>query len=595
MAAELHPRDTSPFDGVIKKNIKIDPPAKHPISNMVPLRDASASDATSCISSSGDPVGSTKGSEGEAETRGADLGAINPTSTSYYGYYYPGYNGSFVEMDDQGYLVGGDGWELQYPVMQADNGSLFYLMPGYQAGYNPYGPYLPMSPVGDTQLVSQQPYPLSPVFPTPVGSPGYFPNPSYGSELIPSSYLWNPSLVGDGANRNNYHVVSESPGSKASLSASNNSRIPPSKSFPQSDYSSLLDIKGSSLALDFSLTHGAPNQLKPVKKVLLQGTSFQQDPVFANGYFPMGNFPSYHSIKSGLFYPNGPDNFKGNGQAWGGNEKPRTWSKTMGAGDFQLLSEQNQGPRTAKTNEISTDGKGNSNSINTVIRRDQYNLADFSTKYDDALFFVIKSYSEDDIHKSIKHNVWASTSNGNKRLDGAYKDAQERIAEKGIHCPVFLFFSVNASGQFCGVAEMIGRVDFSKNMDFWQQDKWNGFFPVKWHIIKDVPNPQLRHILLENNDDKPVTNSRDTQEVRFPQGTEMLNIFKNYVSKTSILDDFDFYESRQKVLQDKKFPPMTRHFGHLKKVDDITAHIQSVDLSASKDFDGPQVLDKGKE
>lgn len=72
---------------------------------------------------------------------------------------------------------------------------------------------------------------------------------------------------------------------------------------------------------------------------------------------------------------------------------------------------------------------------------------------------------------------------------------------------------MNASGQFCGVAEMVGRVDFNKNMDFWQQDKWTGSFPVKWHIIKDVPNPQLRHIILENNDNKPVTNSRDTQEV----------------------------------------------------------------------------------
>lgn len=72
---------------------------------------------------------------------------------------------------------------------------------------------------------------------------------------------------------------------------------------------------------------------------------------------------------------------------------------------------------------------------------------------------------------------------------------------------------VNASGQFCGVAEMTGRVDFNKNMDFWQQDKWNGYIPVKWHIIKDVPNPHFRHIILENNDNKPVTNSRDTQEV----------------------------------------------------------------------------------
>jgi YTH domain-containing family protein len=56
-------------------------------------------------------------------------------------------------------------------------------------------------------------------------------------------------------------------------------------------------------------------------------------------------------------------------------------------------------------------------------------------------------------------------------------------------------------------------VDFSNSMDFWQQDKWTGFFPVKWHIIKDLPNPQFRHIILENNENKPVTNSRDTQEV----------------------------------------------------------------------------------
>lgn len=72
---------------------------------------------------------------------------------------------------------------------------------------------------------------------------------------------------------------------------------------------------------------------------------------------------------------------------------------------------------------------------------------------------------------------------------------------------------VNASGQFCGVAEMTGPVDFYQDMDFWQQDKWSGSFPVKWHFIKDVPNPNFRHIILENNENKPVTNSRDTQEV----------------------------------------------------------------------------------
>lgn len=74
---------------------------------------------------------------------------------------------------------------------------------------------------------------------------------------------------------------------------------------------------------------------------------------------------------------------------------------------------------------------------------------------------------------------------------------------------------VNASGQFCGVAEMAGPVDFDNDADYWQQDRWSGQFPVKWHIIKDVPNSRFRHILLENNDNKPVTHSRDSQEVHY--------------------------------------------------------------------------------
>jgi YTH domain-containing family protein len=75
-------------------------------------------------------------------------------------------------------------------------------------------------------------------------------------------------------------------------------------------------------------------------------------------------------------------------------------------------------------------------------------------------------------------------------------------------------FQVNASGQFVGLAEMVGRVDFNKTVEHWQQDKWTGCFPVKWHIVKDVPNSLLKHIILENNENKPVTNSRDTHEVR---------------------------------------------------------------------------------
>ena len=118
------------------------------------------------------------------------------------------------------------------------------------------------------------------------------------------------------------------------------------------------------------------------------------------------------------------------------------------------LNELNRGPRAKdiKNQESSTltvTDKGQSlPSIGTIEEgeskgsvipdRDQYNKVDFPEEYTDAKFFVIKSYSEDNVHKSIKYNVWASTPTGNKKLDAAYREAQE----KPTGCPVFLFFSV---------------------------------------------------------------------------------------------------------------------------------------------------------
>ncbi|XP_009396109.2 YTH domain-containing protein ECT1 [Musa acuminata AAA Group] len=219
-------------------------------------------------------------------------------------------------------------------------------------------------------------------------------------------------------------------------------------------------------------------------------------------------------------------------------------------GNLDFLNEQNRGPRASRTNNQMTEHNPSLDNGNSSSRVDQklYNNPDFITEYKDAKFFVIKSYSEDNVHKSIKYGVWASTSNGNKKLDSAYHEANK----KEDPCPVFLFFSVNASAHFCGVAEMIGPVDFEKSVDYWQQDKWSGQFPVKWQIVKDVPNNLFRHIILENNDNKPVTNSRDTQEVKLEQGLEMLSIFKKHEYEVSILDDFEFYEEREKAMQERK-------------------------------------------
>lgn len=521
-------------------------------SNLALSKDGSPSDTASCISTVGDTTASVKKGDADAD---ADYESVTsyPT-TAYYGYTYPGY-----DMENQGYYVGGSGMEMQYPVMQADNGSFVYLMPGFQPGYDPYAPYMPITTIGsDGQYVSQQMYPpLSPMYQAPI-SPGYNPSLLPYGELVPSPYLWDPSLVGDGTVGNAYNGVLETPPSKTSFSSPSHNRAPLFKS-PK--------------PLDVQSGYGARNQPKPVNKASVRAPSIQSE-ALAKGYFSVAKVPVYNQGTGGLLYPNNSPTLKANAKGWGGSEKLKPRSKANGVRDISLFNEKNHGPRSTNPKGALLSGaekeNGKCDSIASAIRKDQYNLPDFPTKYEQALFFVIKSYSEDDIHKSIKYNVWASTPNGNKRLDSAYQDAEEKVAQNGCKCPVFLFFSVNASGQFCGVAEMIGRVDFNKSMDFWQQDKWNGYFPVKWHIIKDVPNPQLRHIILENNENKPVTNSRDTQEVKFLQGIEMLNIFKNHLSKTSILDDFDFYESRQKVMQEKRIRQSTPYYDLQLKIGELS-------------------------
>lgn len=235
-----------------------------------------------------------------------------------------------------------------------------------------------------------------------------------------------------------------------------------------------------------------------------------------------------------------------------------TWDNKNNMGNKQP-SQQNRGwtPRRS-VNNYSTSGNSNNSGnasnggvasgsasnqaappvLDKLRIANQYNPKDFNTNPKGARFFIIKSYSEDDIHRSIKYSIWCSTEHGNKRLDQAYREREG----KG---PVYLLFSVNGSGHFCGMAQMMSPVDYHKSSGVWAQDKWKGQFQVKWIYAKDVPNSQLRHIRLENNENKPVTNSRDTQEVPPEKGKQVLKILHNYRHTTSIFDDFSHYEKRQ--------------------------------------------------
>ncbi|RLV95148.1 YTH domain-containing family protein 2 [Spathaspora sp. JA1] len=143
-------------------------------------------------------------------------------------------------------------------------------------------------------------------------------------------------------------------------------------------------------------------------------------------------------------------------------------------------------------------------------------------------FFVIKSYNIVDVNASFTNNIWTSTELGNRRLDKAYQDLQI-TGNANIDGKIFLFFSVNSSGKFCGIAEMKSRIDYTKTSDIWvEQTRWKGIFPVEWLLIKDVPNRFFQHLKIPSNEFKPVTNSRDTQEIPFEIGISMLKIISSF-------------------------------------------------------------------
>ncbi|XP_057967911.1 YTH domain-containing protein ECT4 isoform X2 [Malania oleifera] len=493
-------------------------------------------------------------------------------------FYYRGFENPTGEWDEYPQFINAEGLEIGSSGIYNDNPSLMFHT-GF--GYSPQMPYGPYSPVttplpsvgGDGQLYSPQQFQFS-------GTPYY-------QQLVSPSmpYITSPTPVSQPELTT---LVSEHQQHDGMLFGPRPCYPPPLGSFGRGNFPGNSGTLGfhdlqqgfdgfgsAGLWSDWSKPADRQRSFTPLSPAVSPqptGTlgsfgsvgmaSQQQRTLFGfgsgsnsynRGYIP-GGFNQGSSFGSASISSLGA-----NGRGWFTFDNNKRRGRPSGAlcscnGTLDVLSEQNRGPRATKpknqnTGEHSPPMETSKNSISNAKNQDDlYNRADFLTEYEDAKFFIIKSYSEDNVHKSIKYGVWASTPNGNRKLDAAYREAMEKQGT----CPIFLFFSVNASAQFCGVAEMVGPVDFDKSVDYWQQDKWSGQFPVKWHIIKDVPNSQFRHIVLENNDKKPVTNSRDTQEVKLEQGIEMLNIFKNYETDVSILDDFDFYEERQKAMQERK-------------------------------------------
>ncbi|CAL1412912.1 unnamed protein product [Linum trigynum] len=492
-----------------------------------------------------------------------DQGMYYPTATNY-SWYCTGFEAP-GEWEDPHMFFGVDGSEVQYAGAETENLPYVCYTPSYgyaQSPYNPYNPYIPGAMMGvDGSYISY----TAPGYQDSISSAGYVPvfvqpdasRSNLVDPLPDAGVVYANSGHGGRRHGSSSSAFSRNP-SKSSGNQTNSWERPASEG-PRSNI-------GSS---KYSLVHDnvSSGSYQTATARVLQSRNASGPNQSIDITTKVKALPQRNQLKLASPVNNGFSNFGSNAHGRPYMDKNRSNAHVGRTLNDDALGEQNRGPRTTKSKtqlavKAYTAKVGDSNAEeNIIISSDQYNRDDFQVDYTCGKFFVIKSYSEDDVHKSIKYNVWSSTPHGNKKLQSAYEDAQKIAADKASSCPIFLFFSVNASGQFCGVAEMIGPVDFRKDMDFWQQDKWSGSFPVKWHMIKDVQNGSFRHIILENNENKPVTNSRDTQEVMFMQGLEMLKIFKSQVLDTSLLDDFTYYENRQRIMQEEKTRFAVKRFG----------------------------------
>ncbi|KAF9613312.1 hypothetical protein IFM89_006822 [Coptis chinensis] len=55
---------------------------------------------------------------------------------------------------------------------------------------------------------------------------------------------------------------------------------------------------------------------------------------------------------------------------------------------------------------------------------------------------------EDDVHKSIKYSLWASTPNGNKKLNAGYQEAQEKSGDCRVHAVLYKFCASYSKDSF---------------------------------------------------------------------------------------------------------------------------------------------------
>lgn len=130
-------------------------------------------------------------------------------------------------------------------------------------------------------------------------------------------------------------------------------------------------------------------------------------------------------------------------------------------------------------------------------------------------FFIIKSSNKENIEKSKKNSVWATTFMNSNKLNEAFKKGN-----------VILIFSVSGTQSYKGYAIMTSfSADTPSNL--WQIEsniKLGGDFSVVWLCYCELNSSKAKHLLNSKKNNDPVNKSRDCTELSQNCGYELCKL-----------------------------------------------------------------------
>ncbi|EAR94570.3 hypothetical protein TTHERM_00047100 (macronuclear) [Tetrahymena thermophila SB210] len=149
-----------------------------------------------------------------------------------------------------------------------------------------------------------------------------------------------------------------------------------------------------------------------------------------------------------------------------------------------------------------------------------------------ARFFQMKAYQWEAIKAGVLYGTWSTSIDQNILLDQAFCEAKGKY-------PIILFFSINQSKSFQGVAVMKSRVNPQWRQDVWDDNKkFQGLFFIEWIYVQHILSTEFKGILNSLNYNKPVINQRNGQQINYEAGIQMLEVFMKQSQSKRIDQDY---------------------------------------------------------